>query len=237
MSKSLFDQLKEVNEEIKNIKKTTDNLKLIFKNSDLMDMSSPLEALKLFIQQSVKSQGEIKKYISDLSQRIDGLNEKIDDLGSKLQSGISSEIKLNEKIITQTIPEIHKLQNITPSEQKETYNIIKKGQKSLRNNTPESRSSILIAYPAPSPVTEIELKNPDDTFDAVYSAAKKKKGNELGKMIDEIRLSLSKKNPLNPILFELSMEAGRLKSLGESTLNDQDFKILEQKISSWNKSK
>lgn len=204
MSNSLFDQLREVNEEIKNIKKTTDNLKLIFDNSDLMDMSTTLEAIKLFIQQSMKSQGEMKKYINELSKRIDGLNEKLDNLGSKYQSGLLNEKKINEKIFTQ--------------------------------NEPESRSSVVIAYPAPPPVTESEAKKADLIFDAVYSAAKKKKGNELGKMIDEIRLTLSNKNPLNPILFELSMEAGRLKSLGENRLNNQDFQILEQKIYSWKKS-
>lgn len=205
MSNSLFNQLREVNEEIKNIKKTTDNLKLVFDNSDLMDMSTTLETVKLFIQQSMKSQGEIKKYINELSKRIDGLNEKLNNLGSKYQSGLLNERKLNEKTFTQ--------------------------------NESESRSSVVIAYPAPPPVTESEAKEADNIFDEVYSAAKKKKGNELGKMIDEIRLTLSHKNPLNPILFELSMEAGRLKSLGENQLNDQDFQILEQKIYSWKKSK
>jgi thiamine kinase-like enzyme len=205
MSNSLFDQLREVNEEIKKIKKTTDNLKLIFNNSDLMDMSPTLDALKLFIQQSMKSQGEMKKHITELSKRIDGVNEKLHNLDSKYQNGLINEMKPNEKTFTQ--------------------------------NAPESRSSIVIAYPVPHPVTEIESKEADFIFDEVYSAAKKKKGNELGKMIDEIRLTLSHKNPLNPILFELSMEAGRLKSLGENQLNDQDFQILEQKIYSWKKSK
>lgn len=236
MSNFLFDQLKEVNDEIKNIKKKTDNLKLIFNNSDLMDMSSTLETLKLFIQQSVKSQGEMKKYITELSQRIDGLSEKLDIISSKFQSGVN-EKKLNEKKFTQNISEIQELKNITTSEQQNTFNINKEGNKPPSKKAPESRSSIVIAYPATPPVTEIESNKADITFDAVYSAAKKKKGNELGKMIDEIRLSLSKNNPLNPILFELSMEAGRLKSLGENPLNNQDFQILEQKIFSWKKSK
>ena len=125
MSKSLFDQLKEVNEEIKNIKKTTDNLKLFLNNSKLMDMSSPLEAIKLFIQQSVKSQGEIKKYISDLSQRIDGLNGKIDILSGKrkyeekqfrkFRNCITSILPNKKKGITLLIrikkPRVKKLQN------------------------------------------------------------------------------------------------------------------------------
>lgn len=52
-------------------------------------------------------------------------------------------------------------------------------------------------------------------------------------MLDTLRANLSKVNPLNPILFELSMEAGRLKSLGQKTLSDADVAALETKVSNW----
>ncbi|MHA1734437.1 MAG: hypothetical protein ACTSU5_21060 [Promethearchaeota archaeon] len=51
--------------------------------------------------------------------------------------------------------------------------------------------------------------------------------------LDALRTQLSKENPLNPILFELSMEAGRLKSMGAKPLSGADISTLEGKINSW----
>jgi len=52
-------------------------------------------------------------------------------------------------------------------------------------------------------------------------------------MIDQLRTKLSKENPLNPILFELSMESGRLKALGDAPLNESNLNTLTQKIYKW----
>ena len=52
-------------------------------------------------------------------------------------------------------------------------------------------------------------------------------------MVDKLRTQLSKENPLNPILFELSMESGRLKALGSNPLNDKNLQTLLDKIKKW----
>jgi hypothetical protein len=56
---------------------------------------------------------------------------------------------------------------------------------------------------------------------------------EIGGILDQLRTRLSKENPLNPILFELSMEAGRLKSFGAKPLSGSDINALEMKIQKW----
>ncbi len=50
---------------------------------------------------------------------------------------------------------------------------------------------------------------------------------ELGAELATMRSQLSNENPLNPILFELSMEVGRLKSLGLKPLDDSELTGLE----------
>ena len=71
-------------------------------------------------------------------------------------------------------------------------------------------------------------------FSSVLTAAKSNTpAVQLGDMIDKIRTQLSKENPLNPILFELSMESGRLKALGNTPLQPNHLKTLEEKIVKW----
>ncbi|MHA1341848.1 MAG: hypothetical protein ACTSO2_17915 [Promethearchaeota archaeon] len=71
-------------------------------------------------------------------------------------------------------------------------------------------------------------------FDNILNAARSgTAAKDLGAMIDQLRSELSKINPLDSKLFELSMEAGRLKSLGTKILDPNGVAILEQKINKW----
>jgi hypothetical protein len=71
-------------------------------------------------------------------------------------------------------------------------------------------------------------------FDRILQAAQGgAPAKNLGGMLDALRTSLSKANPLNPILFELSMEAGRLKSLGDSGLDGSNITSFQAKIQKW----
>jgi hypothetical protein len=72
------------------------------------------------------------------------------------------------------------------------------------------------------------------SFDRILQSAQSgTPAKDLGGMIDALRTALSKANPLNPILFELSMEAGRLKSLGGNPLDESNIGSLQQKIDKW----
>ncbi len=68
---------------------------------------------------------------------------------------------------------------------------------------------------------------PVNRFDKVLNDAKGGiTAKELGGSLVQLRSQLSKENPLNPVLFELSMEAGRLKSLGSKSLAGADLSYL-----------
>ena len=84
---------------------------------------------------------------------------------------------------------------------------------------------------APPPQQQAPQGSP---LDALLNTAKSgATAKDLGVKIDELRSDLSKKNPLNPILFELSIEAGRLKSMGDKALDSNGISNLEQKITKW----
>jgi hypothetical protein len=71
-------------------------------------------------------------------------------------------------------------------------------------------------------------------FDSLIQAANSgKTAKDLGDMIDLIRTNLAKANPLNPILFELTIEAGRLKSMGSKALDPPAITQLQQKVDKW----
>jgi hypothetical protein len=71
-------------------------------------------------------------------------------------------------------------------------------------------------------------------FDKIMQVARGgTQAKDIGGMLDSIRTALSKANPLNPILFELSMEAGRLKSLGGIPLDQANISGLDQKVAKW----
>ncbi|MFX1408737.1 MAG: hypothetical protein ACFFA6_00160 [Promethearchaeota archaeon] len=71
-------------------------------------------------------------------------------------------------------------------------------------------------------------------FNLIMSAAKSNNpAVEIAMMLEKLRIKLQKENPLNPILFELSMESRRLQSLGNIPLNEHNLLILIEKIQKW----
>ncbi len=89
--------------------------------------------------------------------------------------------------------------------------------------------------PAPAaPMASAAPAGPVNRFDKILNDAKGGlTAKEIGGALDQLRSQLSKENPLNPVLFELSMEAGRLKSLGAKTLSGADLSGFEIKVNAW----
>jgi hypothetical protein len=68
-------------------------------------------------------------------------------------------------------------------------------------------------------------------FDLILSIEKSNSpALEIANTLEKIRKKLENENPLNPILFELSVESKRLKALGNIPLDEYNLKILMEKI-------
>jgi hypothetical protein len=71
-------------------------------------------------------------------------------------------------------------------------------------------------------------------FGSILSIAKSNNpASEIANTLDKIRRRLENENPLNPILFELSVESRRLKALGNVPLDEYNLKVLMEKIKKW----
>ncbi len=228
MSKTVFDHLNEqvdsvvrgrrfIIAEIGKLKLSVEDLKEGIDNSGAKELSSTIGELKSFISQAVNTLGELKSSVSQLSLSIGSLNKSVEN--------------------TYNI-----VRNINPNTVSgATQSNIPQNQ-SL--STPVSAPPTQFNAPAPQAISKpvasntasvkTQISSPENQFDNVITAAKSNAScKELGVLIDNIRTNLSKANPLNPTLFELSMEAGRLKSLGDKTLESNGIQTLEQKIVKW----
>ncbi|MFX0041406.1 MAG: hypothetical protein ACFE8L_00710 [Candidatus Hodarchaeota archaeon] len=87
----------------------------------------------------------------------------------------------------------------------------------------------------PPHVPEKPIENVGDSdFNLILSVAKSNNpAVEIATMLEKIRTKLENENPLNPILFELSMESRRLKSLGNIPLDPHNLQILIEKLHKW----
>lgn len=223
-SKTVFDHLTEqidqvvkgrryIIQEIGNLKVSVDNLK------DQVDKSSggggnsigaTVNDLKAFMQKTITTLGEMKNTVTQLGGIVKGLAQSVQTLQ---QSGVRTAAPAPMAAPVYAAP--------TPA---------------YAAPAPAPVYSAPVAAPmsataAPAPAGMSAGAAAFDRFNQAIDA--KTPAKDLGAMLDALRTALSKANPLNPILFELSMEAGRLKSLGGSPLDDNNVASLKGKVEKW----
>jgi hypothetical protein len=218
MSKTVFDQLMEkldevilgrryIIAEIGKLKEIVGDIQDTTTGDAITQIGSAVNEMKTFMQNSINTLTDLKNNINNLGTSINSLNSTV-------------ETTLN------------------------TVNTLKAGGMTaapMHSTAPISApSSTAPASITPAPSMSPPLQQPSTAtsrgseFDAIHSAAKSNTAAaELGNMVDKLRTQLSKENPLNPILFELSMESGRLKALGNNPLNDKNLQTLLEKIQKW----
>jgi hypothetical protein len=189
--------------EIGKVKVSVDDLKASLDQSSMGEVANTVNELKNFIQNAVNTLGTLKNSIAQLSSSITSLSSTVEN----------------------------------------TYNIVKNMKAGGTISAPVTSSfapqPVAPSFSAPQPVAPSLSASPapsssGNKFDNVLSAAKSgTSAKDLGVMLDQIRSELSKINPLDSKLFELSMEAGRLKSLGAKSLDSNGISTLEGKINKW----
>jgi len=215
MSKTVFDQLMEkldevilgrryIIAEVGKLKEVVSDIQDTSQGNAMDQISSAVNEMKGFMQNSINT-------LTDLKNNINNLSTSINSLNSTVETTLNAVNALSEggaPVSTSTMP---------------------------ASKTPSPSVSTPAPKPASSPApTSSGASAGGGDFGGILNAAKSQKpAVEIGNMIDKLRSQLSKENPLNPILFELSMESGRLKALGDSPLKENQLKTLEDKITKW----
>jgi hypothetical protein len=191
--------------EIGKLKEVVSGLTDSVSGSSMDAVSGAVQEMKSFMQQAINSLSDLKNSVSRLGNTINSLNTGIETVLQAVSSGGG----ISTAPAPAPAPPAAKASKTTPAAKKT------KADKAAE------------AAPA-------STAGEADSFDKILTAAESKStAVEIGEMIDALRTDLSKENPLNPILFELSMEAGRLKALGSNPLNDSNHNTLKSKIEKW----
>lgn len=214
MSKTVFDQLMEkldevilgrryIIAEVGKLKEIVSEMQDTSVGDAINQITSAVNEMKNFMQTSINSLTDLKNNITNLGTSVNSLNSTV-------------ETTLN------------------------AVNTLKSGGYSAPSSVaPAMKASTPAVSSAPKATAASSAPKPATTsggseFNAILSAANSNTpAVQIGNMIDQLRTRLSKENPLNPILFELSMESGRLKALGDSPLNETNKNTLTQKINKW----
>ena len=200
----------------------------------LSDFQKDLSIIEKSIEKIKRDLDNLINVVGNLSIQAKNLTEAVERSGGD---------KLKNQILEKSIVQ----QRISSIEGRESA--VNEKSPTITHTTIAERP-IVMAYPAPTPSspqkqttsTQSELKqdiqtkknDPKQMFDAIIEAAKNNIfARDIGKMIDSARSEISKSNSLNPILFELSMEAGRLKILGEKSLTQEGIDKLEELANKW----
>jgi len=193
--------------EIGKLKEVVSGLTDSVSGSSMDAVSGAVQEMKSFMQQAINSLSDLKNSVSRLGNTINSLNTGIETVLQAVSSG--GGISATPAPAPAPPAPKAKASETTPAAKK---------------------TKAVKAAEAPPASTAGEA----DSFDKILTAAESKStAVEIGEMIDTLRTDLSKENPLNPILFELSMEAGRLKALGVNPLNDSNLNTLKSKIEKW----
>jgi hypothetical protein len=212
MSKSISDQLNDVQEDVRTIKTSIEKMKadLNYLIKTVGDLSGQIKNLNVIFEKNADNRLKTQFLEKNLiNQKISSIPK--DDMTINEKSPAITQTTIAEKPIVMAYP--------APSPSKAQKHVISTQQQTQ-----------------PEPKQEIQTKtnDPKQIFDAIVESAKNNTfARELGKMIDSARSEISKLNSLNPILFELSMEAGRLKIMGEKSLNQDGIEKLEELINKW----
>ncbi|MHA1283745.1 MAG: hypothetical protein ACTSQP_14700 [Promethearchaeota archaeon] len=178
----------------------------------MAQITAAVNEMKTFMQNSINALTDLKNNINNLTTSINSLNSTVEttlNAVNALKDGGIAPISPQASAPTTTSTPAPSITTTAPS-------------------TPSATPTTTPSTPATSGTSR---------FDDILKAAKANTpALELGNMIDKLRTQLSKENPLNPILFELSMESGRLKALGNTPLKENHLKTLEEKINKWKSS-
>ena len=164
--------------------------------------------------QITNSVNEIKVFMSKSTNVLSELNTNMRNLQNLINSlNTVFDIVLN----TKKIPESFTTSEISTQPQK-IVAPIRSPSESISTSAPEKPIDIV----------------GDSDFNLIISIAKSNNpASEIALMLEKVRTKLERENPLNPILFELSMESGRLKALGSSPLSDKNLQTLIDKTQKW----
>ncbi|MHA1871689.1 MAG: hypothetical protein ACTSXF_12140 [Promethearchaeota archaeon] len=223
--------------EIGKLKVTVDDLKVALESSNIGEIAGTVSQLKNFISQAVTTLGDLKNSISQLSSSVSALSTTVSNTYNIVKNiKASGGVKAAAPAPSASAP-AYTAPASAPTTSSTTFssNVASKpAPTSSSFSAPTTPKPAIPQTQTPAPSVPAAPQGGGDIFDKILNSAKAKTpAVELGKMIDQLRSDLSKKNPLNPILFELSMEAGRLKSLGSKTLDAAGIQGLAAKIQNW----
>lgn len=236
MSKTVFDHLTEqidqvvkgrryIIAEIGKLKESVDLLKEAVEKSSgggSGGIVNTINDLKGFMQRTITTLGELKGTVTQLGGLVKNLAQSVQSMprGGSMPS-------------TTPLPQHSASSFNTPAP---TFN---QPTSMFNSPAPAPAPAPMQAAPAPAPMgaapTAANVASAAaSAFDRIGQAAEAQTpAKDIGAMIDALRTTLSKINPLNPVLFELSMEAGRLKSLGGNPLDAANIQGLKTKIEKW----
>jgi len=247
MSKTVFEHLSEQIEqvvrgrrfiisEIGKLKTVVQNLQDSLEKTNLSSIANTINDLKNFIQNAVTTLGNLKNSVTQLSSTISSLSTSVENTYNIVKEiKATGGGKVSQPTSQPTIPTFQPpiSQPVTqPFQPPITQPTVPTYQPPISQPpTPTFQPST--SQPA-SQLTQPPGGNIGMKFDSILAAAQKgMPAKDLGNMIDQLRSELSKINPLDSKLFELSMEAGRLKSLGTKILDANGIGVLQQKIIKW----
>lgn len=224
MSKTVFDQLMEkldevilgrryIIAEIGKLKEIVGDIQDTSSGDAMAQIGGAVNEMKTFMQNSINTLTDLKNNINNLGTSINSLNNTVETTlnainALKAGGGVVSAAPISSPAPMAASPTSFP----TPT----------------RTSAP-APAATPAAAPAATPAA-----GGGGNFDGILTAANAPTpAIDLGNMIDGLRTKLSKENPLNPILFELSMESGRLKALGSNPLNDKNKQTLLEKLNKW----
>ncbi len=198
--------------EIGKLKEVVSDLQDTSIGDAMVQITGAVNEMKNFMQTSINSLTDLKNNITNLGTAINSLNSTV-ETNLNAVNALKAGGGISAPAISSSFP--------APVATTTGY-------------TPAPVATTTSYTPAPVASTPAAAPSGGTNFDSILSAAQSNSPSvKLGNMIDELRTKLSKENPLNPILFELSMESGRLKALGDNPLNENNLKTLIQKLQKW----
>lgn len=196
--------------EIEKLKDAIERIQSEKKDNSAIQITNTVNEIKVFMSKSTNILSELNNNMKDLQYLINSLNNVF--------TTISNTINIQKSIKTSEISTKPQKTVSSRSYEEDLYPPIK----SLGDLQSTSTSEKLIETPR------------DSDFNLILSIAKSNNpAVEIATMLEKIRTKLENENPLNPILFELSMESRRLRSLGNVPLNEYNLQILLDKIQKW----
>jgi DNA repair exonuclease SbcCD ATPase subunit len=203
---------REIVSEIEKLKEALEKIQTKKKDKIGIQITNTVNEIKVFMSKSTNVLSELNNNMKNLQNLINSLNNIFDTL-------------LNTKTIKESF-KTHEFSPIPPKPEPLTR---------YESNMPTQIISQSESITPPPYVPEKPIETVGDSdFNLILSVAKSNNpAVEIATMLEKIRTKLENENPLNPILFELSMESRRLKSVGNVPLDAHNLQILIEKLNKW----